>query len=269
VSGINKFYGFSIRAIKDPEAVDMGSGVKWATGNLTKNSSGNYSIASATDYGAYFSWGNTNGQRVAGQTDSYSFDSTTYNSTTGKNLTANFTSGSTTYDAARVRLGSPWRIPTYDELNWLKNNCTWNWKASGNTDYNGVAGYEVVGTNSNKIFLPAAGYYNGASLYSSGAGGDYWSTGYNSSSNAYDLYFDSSNKRGGIGSRSYGRSIRAIKDPEAVDLGSGVKWATGNLTKDSSGNYSIAPATDYGAYFSWGNTNGQRVAGQSDSYSFD
>lgn len=211
VYGGYRYYGFSIRAIKDPEAVDMGNGVKWATGNLTKDSSGNYSIAPATEYGAYFSWGNTNGQRVAGQSDSYSFDSTTYNSTTGKNLTANFTSGSTTYDAARVRLGSPWRIPTYEELTWLKDNCTWNWKASGNTDYNGVAGYEVVGTNSNKIFLPCAGYCNGTSLYNAGSGGLYWSTRYYSSGNAYSLYFDSSGKDMYFNGRYYGFSVRPVQ----------------------------------------------------------
>ena len=206
-----RYYGFSVRAIKDPEAVDMGSGVKWATGNLTKDSSGNYSIAPATDYGAYFSWGNTEGHRVAGQTDSYSFDSTTYSSTTGNNLTADFTSGSTIYDAARVRLGSPWRIPTYDELNWLKNNCTWTWKASGNTDYNGVAGYEVVGTNSNKIFLPCAGFYYWTSLYDSGSFGNYWSTKYNSSTYAYFLYFSSSIKNMSSDYRYYGRSIRPVQ----------------------------------------------------------
>ena len=211
---MNYYYrncGRSIRAIKDPEAVDLGSGVKWATGNLTKDSSGNYSIAAPTDYGAYFSWGNTDGHRVAGQTDSYSFDSTTYNSTTGHNLTADFTSGSTTYDAARVRLGSPWRIPTYDELSWLKDNCTWTWKASGNTDYNGVAGYEVVGTNSNKIFLPAAGYYDGTSLGSSGTRGYYWSTKYYSSTNAYYLDFDSSNESVYDNYRYYGQSIRPVQ----------------------------------------------------------
>ena len=209
--GNYRYCGRSIRAIKDPEAVDMGSGVKWATGNLTKDSSGNYSIAPATDYGAYFSWGNTEGHRVAGQTDSYSFDSTTYSSTTGNNLTADFTSGSTIYDAARVRLGSPWRIPTYDELNWLKNNCTWTWKASGNTDYNGVAGYEVVGTNSNKIFLPCAGYYSGSSLRYSGTGGYYWSTKCNSSTNAYCLGFDSSSKNMSYRNRDYGLSIRPVQ----------------------------------------------------------
>lgn len=211
VSNYKRYYGRPIRAIKDPEAVDLGSGVKWATGNLTKDSSGNYSIAPATDYGAYFSWGNTNGRNVAGQTDSYSFDSTTYNSTTGHNLTADFTSGSTTYDAARVRLGSPWRIPTYGELNWLKDNCTWTWKASGNTDYNGVAGYEVVGTNSNKIFLPAAGYYYGTSLYDAGSDGYYWSTRYYSSDYAYYLGFNSSSKDMSISDRYYGFSVRPVQ----------------------------------------------------------
>ena len=203
--------GLSVRAIKDPEAVDLGSGVKWATGNLTKDSSGNYSIAPATDYGAYFSWGNIDGHRVAGQTDSYRFDSATYDSTTGHNLKADIAYGDATYDAARVRLGSPWRIPTYDELTWLKDNCTWTWKASGNTDYNGVAGYEVVGTNSNKIFLPCAGYYDGTSLSDGGTHGYYWSTKYGSSTYAYSLYFGSRNEDMYYNSRYYGLSVRPVQ----------------------------------------------------------
>lgn len=179
-----RYCGRSIRAIKDPEAIDLGSGVKWATGYLTKDASDNYSIAEPTDYGAYFSWGDTEGHNITRQ-EGYSFSQTNYDngvSGSGHNLIVTFTSGSTVYDAARVKLGGSWRIPTKTECEWIINNCTWNWKDSGNTDYNGVAGYEVEGTNGNKIFLSCAGYYGGNALNSRGTAGIFWST-YSSYSN--------------------------------------------------------------------------------------
>ena len=215
----NRYSGRPIRAIKDPESVVLknsnGYYVNIATGNLTKDSSGNYYIAPATDYGAYFSWGNTDGHRVAGQTDSYSFSSSNYQNTTGYGLSANYSSGNSTYDAARARLGGNWwRIPTYDEWTWMLNNLTWTWKASGNSDY-GVAGYEIKGSasNSGKAFLPAAGYYNGTSLSDAGSLGYYWSTGYYSSDYACRLRFSSSNNKVDYyGVRYYGFSVRPIKD---------------------------------------------------------
>jgi uncharacterized protein (TIGR02145 family) len=208
----NRYYGRSVRAIKDPDAVDMGNGVKWATGNLCKSTDGTYYIGSPTEYGAYFSWGDINGHYEG---EGYDFSDTNYsNGTSGSvhNLTANFTSGDATYDAARAKLGGTWRIPTYDELNWLVSNCTWTWKDSSNTDYNGVAGYEIVSTNGNKIFMPASGYYGGTSLRARGSGGYYWSARYNDSSNAYYLYFNSSDHyMDNGGHRERGRSIRPVK----------------------------------------------------------
>ncbi|MGP1392557.1 MAG: hypothetical protein ACTTK1_01145 [Candidatus Cryptobacteroides sp.] len=59
-------------------------------------------------------------------------------------------------DAATVKLGSPWRIPTPDEYQELIEKCTWTW-----TELNGTKGYEVKSNiNGNTIFLPAAGYHN-------------------------------------------------------------------------------------------------------------
>lgn len=206
----NRYLGCNIRAVKDPEAVDLGSGVKWATGNLCKNTSGTYYIGASTDYGAYFSWGDTTGHY---QGERYEFNSSNYSngkSGSGHNLTADFTSGSTTYDAARVRLGGSWRMPTYNDFIWLKNNCTWNWKASGNTDY-GVAGWEVVGTNSNKIFLPATGYYSDTTLFSAGSLGGYWFTKYYSSDEAYFLFFGDTSQLISYFNRYCGLPIRPVQ----------------------------------------------------------
>lgn len=111
---------------------------------------------------------------------------------------ASYSSGSSTYDAARKRLGGSWRIPTYEEWSWMIDNLTWTWKASGNTDYNGVAGWEVKGNHysSKKIFLPAAGCYDGSTLDGAANYGQYWSTTLDDSTNSgYRVFFNSNNPK--------------------------------------------------------------------------
>lgn len=139
----------------DKEAVDLGLSVLWASGNLTKDSSGNYSIAAPYSVGAYFSWANIDGYRVSGQTDNYEFTWAKYNRTQGSNLTKSFRSGDVEYDAASARLGGDWRIPTVNEANELLSECTWTWKTYIISATRSIKGYEVVGPNNKNIFLPA------------------------------------------------------------------------------------------------------------------
>ena len=78
------------------------------------------------------------------------------------------------HDAANIHWGNGWRMPTMAELDALNNNCDWIW-----TTQNGVNGYLVKGRGdyaSKSIFLPAAGYGDGTSLYFSGSIGLYWSS---------------------------------------------------------------------------------------------
>jgi hypothetical protein len=65
-------------------------------------------------------------------------------------------------------------MPTKDELRALNNYCDWT-----STTQNGVKGYLIKGRGayaSKSIFLPAAGFGNGASLTNSGSYGTYWSS---------------------------------------------------------------------------------------------
>ena len=78
----------------------------------------------------------------------------------------------TTYD-----WGNNWRMPTKDDFQELINNCTWSWITQ-----NGVNGIEFTSSNGNRIFLPAAGYGSGSTLYEFGSAGFYWS------STSYDIY---------------------------------------------------------------------------------
>ena len=107
----------------------------------------------------------------------------------------------TTYD-----WGNNWRMPTKDDFQELINNCTWSWIMQ-----NGVNGVEFTGNNGNRIFLPAAGYGSGSTLYEFGSAGFYWSSTYYNSLNSYPLLF---NHNGcsvtDYMSREYSLSIRLV-----------------------------------------------------------
>ncbi len=173
--------------------VDLGlpSGIKWATKNL--------GASKPSNYGDYYAWGETEPKTEYtwatykwmqtgysdknhitkytfpdGKTEGIWYDSDNYFIGDGK------TTLDPEDDAATVKLGSPWRMPTSDEIKELIDNCTWTW-----TTLDGKNGYEVKGTNGNTIFLPAAGCRYGSELYGAGSWGDYWSS---SLSTAYSDY---------------------------------------------------------------------------------
>ena len=88
-----------------------------------------------------------------------------------------YLSWSRLYDAVPDDLGDKWRVPTKEDFQELCDNCTWSWI----TQY-GVNGIEFTSSNGNRIFLPAAGYGSGSTLYEFGSAGFYWS------STSYDIY---------------------------------------------------------------------------------
>ena len=160
------------------EYVDLGLSVKWATKNL--------GASKPSDYGDYYAWGETTPKA------DYSWD--TYKWGTESNITKyNATDGKITLepedDVATAKLGSPWRMPTADEIEELKDHCIWTW-----TTQDGVVGYEVKSKkNSNAIFLPAAGSRKGSELNGAGSVGHYWSSSLlmAGSPGVRSLYFDS------------------------------------------------------------------------------
>ena len=181
-----------IGAINGHDWVDLGlpSGLKWATCNVGANE--------PEAYGEYYAWGETSTKTT------YTEDNcTTYGKQMGD------ISGNAQYDVARKKWGSTWRIPTKAEQQELLDNCTWEW-----TTQNGVNGYKVTGTNGNHIFLPAAGYRSGSSLYGAGEYGYYWSsTPYGSYTiYAYFLSFNSGNPDVSWDSRDDGQSVRPVSE---------------------------------------------------------
>ena len=170
------------------EWVDLGLSVKWATCNVGANS--------PSDYGDYYAWGETSTK------SSYDTDnSKTYGKSMGN------IGGNSSYDVARYRWGGSWRLPTKAELEELKTKCTWTWTTQG-----GHNGYKVTGKNGKSIFLPTAGWRDGASPIYVGESGYYWSSSPHESNtrSAYSLYFYSSGHDVDWYRRSLGFSVRPV-----------------------------------------------------------
>ena len=175
--------------VNDHGYVDLGLSVKWATCNVGANS--------PSDYGDYYAWGETSTK------SSYDTDnSKTYGKSMGN------IGGNSSYDVARYRWGGSWRLPTKAELEELKTKCTWTWTTQG-----GHNGYKVTSkTNGKSIFLPTAGWRDGASPIYVGESGYYWSSSPHESNtrSAYSLYFYSSGHDVDWYRRSLGFSVRPV-----------------------------------------------------------
>ncbi len=210
-------YYYNLNSIHNPnDYVDLGlpNGTLWATCNVGADS--------PEGYGDYFAWGETSPQ----SDNRYSWDSYTWCNGSNNTMTKYCTNSSWGYngftdnttkldpedDAAYVNWGPAWRMPSLEQMNELRTNCTWTWTTKGT-----VNGYEVTGSNGNSIFLPAAGYGHDSSLGSAGSCGVYWSrTLFESNPGiAWYLYFDSSfvttDEEGG---RYFGLSVRPVRVSE-------------------------------------------------------
>ena len=204
------------------EYVDLGlpSGLKWAKCNL--------GASKPSESGDYYAWGETAPKAVydwatykwmqAGKSDWKHI--TKYTIADGKtegiwyDSSGNFIGdGKTTLaaanDAATANLGSPWRMPTVDEIQELIDKCTWTW-----TTQDGVNGCQVDGPNGNAIFLPAAGCRDGSGLKSAGRVGYYWSSSHDTDHNKNARYLDFDSDTHGkyfVCSRYYGSPVRPVR----------------------------------------------------------
>lgn len=218
----NKIYNIAY----ETNAVQIyANGPYWATCNIGAHS--------PTEYGWYFSWGNTTGY-VYDSTNKWvkasdnstklgtdgSFSSSNYmqESISGKgySLTGNIPVDAV-YDTAYANWGAGWRMPAgggSGQFKALKDNTTYSWT----DDYNstGVKGRKFTGRDSYSditLFFPAAGSGDNTLLRNTGIYGCYWSSTWNSSEKAYHLSFSSS----GIDYqasiyRHYGLSVRPVSD---------------------------------------------------------
>jgi hypothetical protein len=105
------------------------------------------------------------------------------------------------YDKAVSKFGS--KLPTRQQLQELKNKCTWTWTGDG---------YKVIGPNGNSIFLPLTGirYCDGDVKF---VGTGYcWSSTPNDSDDAWYLYFYSRGVYMNYYRRCCGLSVRLVKN---------------------------------------------------------
>lgn len=177
------------------ESVDLGlpSGTLWAKYNV--------GATKETDYGDLFAWGATEPYRLNGttpidNTDNYA---SSYANTIQHDLYPN-------EDAATIKWGKGWKMPTKAQFEELLANTTYTW-----TTISGVNGGKFTASNGNYIFFPAAGHVNRGSLYDRGGYGYYWSRSFNSSAYAWRLYFNSSERDVYTYHRFDGFSVRPVR----------------------------------------------------------
>ncbi|MDD5781010.1 MAG: serine/threonine-protein kinase [Bacteroidales bacterium] len=172
--------------------VDLGLSVYWATCNV--------GASSPEEYGNYYAWGEISTKNEYSENNCKTW-----------NLSLSDIGGNSNYDAARANWGGSWRLPTKTECEELIENCTYQL-----TTRNGVAGMCFTSIkNGNSIFLPAAGYWNVASVVNVGTLGTYGSStpdevisqavcglGFNWNGNSYTYSDD----------RCSGRTVRPVLD---------------------------------------------------------
>ena len=173
------------------ESVDLGlpSGTLWAKFNI--------GATSETDYGDLFAWGATEPYLV------------------GRDNTNNYSSSKASTilhdlqpyeDAATVKCGKGWKMPTKAQFEELFANTTDEWAA-----INGINGRKFTASNGNYVFFPAAGHVYGGTLNYRGSNGRCWSRSFNSSAKAWSIDFNSSMRGMNTYGCYYGFSVRPVR----------------------------------------------------------
>lgn len=200
------------------EPVDLGLSIKWAPVNL--------GASSVTERGSLFRWGEISPQDNYSSSNYkwYDYDSQVYTQYTNVSRRAlngtpdNIVNLYSWDDAAKMNWGCNWRMPSWEEIQELINNCEWTpvWKPN----YGGLLQYMLVtGPNGNSITLPADGsgtaYYLSCELEPKQTSYD------NSSSRALSFYpREDENCIDYLGaykcSRFLGASVRPVYDNWAI-----------------------------------------------------
>ena len=130
------------------DAVDLGLSVKWASWNV--------GASKIEDYGGLYGAGDPTGLQTSTSYSDYHYYEVSNSSICG-----------TEYDIAHVKWGGNWRMPTFNELKELAEQCNW----VHNIIKDGVIGSVATGPNGNSIFIPYA-IQNDNSIHASLWSGD-------------------------------------------------------------------------------------------------
>lgn len=191
------------------EAVDLGLSVKWATCNI--------GAKAPHESGEFFAWGESYTKDFF-DWRSYKYGDCSYSNKDLKKYCTNSVYGAVdnltvlcdSDDAARRAWGNGWRMPTYDEISELKENCTFEIKS-----FYGVNGVAVTGPNKKIIFIPFAGDVEGNKNLPGGEGtyAILWSSSLNEENDyAYELAFSIADNMWYRGPRFTGHNIRAVHE---------------------------------------------------------
>ena len=204
------------------EYVDMGlpSGTLWATCNIGAESS--------TDFGDYFAWGETEPKEEYTDKNYKFFEG--YKEVPGVGyylLCTNIGEDicGTEYDAARVKWGGRWRLPTFEEVGELVRLCWNKWE-----EVDGIWGRRFhYGANENTLFLPAAGYaatYQGTTYRNQNWKGYCWTGTLHRAegdpddliTKAKDIDYDSGSVGRRSSKRTIGLPIRPVINPRETGI---------------------------------------------------
>ena len=197
-----------------PHLIDLGlpSGTKWACCNV--------GAIKPHYYGNYYAWGETEKKYVFndvtylystgvdedgdGFYDDWHSDTETYGvwQDIGSDIAG------TQYDVAHVKWGGSWVMPSKEQIEELRNNCTFK-GASVNEE---IGDLFISKINGASIYLPMAGYFSGGNLYNDGLDAMYWSSTLYSTypESVYYLYFGQGYTPCIGNDRSQGRSVRPV-----------------------------------------------------------
>ena len=143
-----------------PHMIDLGlpSGTLWSCCNV--------GASTYWEVGDYFAWGETEAKE--------NYDATTYKYCDDQNINNCHDIGSsiigTQYDVAHVQWGDSWQMPSNDQIIELASKCEFYWGGVNSV----INGYWLRGPNGGRLFLPAAGYYNGSTCSRYNEVGFYW-----------------------------------------------------------------------------------------------
>ena len=237
----NTVYHFFTPRFDEPEIVDMGLSVKWASFNV--------GATSIYEKGNYIGWGDPTGLMTSNISSDYA-----------RGNTSSDIGGIKDYDVAQATWGKKWRMPTrahFEEL-FDETKCSITTSAFGVTFTSKTTGKSIT--------LPYAGAINSNGDLRNETYMYYWTSEYYEGGFPYCIMYPYGINYSILQTvgKSTRMSIRAVydenednggeteKEPEkaeagnAVDLGLSVKWADRNVGYTS--------AKPYGEYFTWADT---------------
>lgn len=189
VETINELKGEAPVALKEIQFIDLGlsSGTLWADHNLGADA--------PEKAGDYYRFGET--KPFIMHSPNYVFD-----------MIGGCIAG-TDRDAATIKLGKKYNMPSVEQFKELFNECKCKW-----IKLNGVRGMKLTGPNGKKIFLPASNFRECGygRLHSNAPRGFYWTATPRNCGYSCFLYFEQKGWKLRDEWRSYGYNIRPVKN---------------------------------------------------------